>query len=264
MDPVLGAALLAIVFAGTHVGLATLPIRTRLVARLGEWGFRWLFFAVAAASFGTATAYYAAHRADGAPGPALGTVSPGLRWLLVSMVVAGVTLIVAGIWRYSGSPYDVEHPNPSRQPRGLERVTRHPFLVGVTLFATAHALLATHLIGSVLMGVLAALAIVGARHQDGKLARLRGQAFRDYVASTSAVPFAAIVGGRQSLQWREMPLGGIAVGLGVAVLLRQVHDQIFAHGGLWVAGVAVGGALAIMVAAWLRDRPKPLASRKAA
>src|SRR5439155_441468 len=41
---------------------------------------------------------------------------------------------------------------PVRAPRGVERVTRHPFFVGVALLASAHVLFATRLVGVVLAG----------------------------------------------------------------------------------------------------------------
>jgi uncharacterized membrane protein len=253
MEPLPGAALLGVLFVGTHVGLATRPIRTRLVARFGERGFRTIFFAVAALSFTLLTVYYADHRSAGGAGLALGT-SPGIRLGLESVVVLGLTLMVASFATYPGSPYDLDQPGQARPPRGLERVTRHPFFAGFALFATAHALLATHLVATVLMLALAGLALVGARHQDAKLARLRGAAFGDYLAATSALPFAAIAAGRQRLVWRELPFGTIAFGLVLAWLLRRVHEGIFAHRGAWVVLVVVGSASVIMLASWLRDR----------
>jgi hypothetical protein len=42
MNPSLGVVVLALAFVGSHLGLATHPIRSRLVAWFGEWGFRWL------------------------------------------------------------------------------------------------------------------------------------------------------------------------------------------------------------------------------
>ena len=64
-----------------------------------------------------------------------------------------------------------------REPRGLERVTRHPFFVGVALLGAAHALLAPRLVGAVAMGSLALLAGVGAWFQDRKLLALRGERY---------------------------------------------------------------------------------------
>jgi uncharacterized membrane protein len=256
MDPLVATVLLAILFIGTHVGLATEPVRPRLVAALGEWGFRGLFFAIAAAAFTWLVVVYADHRTAGPPGPGLGASTPW-RAILSALAVVGVTLMVASLAGYPATPYADDHPSRIRPPRGLERVTRHPFFVGTALFAMSHALLAAHAIGAVLMGALALLAMAGPIHQDAKLRRLRGPAFDGYVRATSTVPFAAILAGRQRLVLRELPLGALAAGLAVAVGLRAMHAEIFADRGLWVVLVVVGGAAFFTALAWLRDRRNP-------
>jgi len=245
--------LFAIAFVGSHIGLATQPVRSRLVARFGEWGFRWIFSGMAATSFALLVIWYADHRTEGPAGLALGTYA-ALRWPLVSMVVLGIVLMAGSFARYSGGPYDLVDPGTSRPARGLERVTRHSFFFGVALFAGAHALLATHLVGALPMLALTVLAVGGARHQDAKLRQARGAPFAAYLAGTSAVPFAAILAGRQQLVWRELPWGAFLVGVAVAAGLRAVHADIFAHRGAWVILVIVGGALAITAVSWARDR----------
>jgi uncharacterized membrane protein len=251
MEPTFAIVALWLVFGGTHVGLATRPVRERLVARFGEHGFALLFSLIAAVSFALLVHYYAAHRHEGLPGPALGAV-PALRGVLVGLVVAGVALIVAGVAVYPSSP--MAPSAPPRPPRGLARVTRHPFLVGVFLFATAHALLATRLDGTVLFGGFALLASLGAWHQDRKLLRARGQSYAAYVAATSALPFAAVLAGRQRIAWRELPLTTLAAGLLSAVLLRHVHAGILSHGGAWVIWTTVGLAGVFLILDWWRAR----------
>ena len=264
MEPsLLGVAFLALVFVGSHLGLATGPVRSRLVARFGERGFFAIFSGVAAISFALLAVWYADHRTDGPPGLALGAY-PALRWPLVSILVLGLVFIIGGFARYTGGPYDVVDPDASRPPRGIERVTRHPFLVGVALFAGAHALLAPHLVGAVLMFSLAALACIGARHQDAKLRRRRGATFDDYLEHTSTLPFAAILAGRQRLAWRELPAGALVAGLALAVGLRSVHAQIFAHHGAWVILGTLGGALTIVAVSWARDRRRSVTIRRPA
>jgi hypothetical protein len=101
---------------------------------------------------------------------------------------------------------------------------------------------------------LAVLAVAGERHQDGKLLQREGEAYRHYLETTSMVPFAAIVAGRQRIAWQELPVGGLIIALAVAVTLRMVHDWIFAHGGLFVVAAAVGGAGILALVSSLRDR----------
>ncbi len=252
MDPVLRVALAFGLFAATHVGLASLPVRRALVARLGRWGFIGLFTVVAWVTFGIAVSSYAAHAAEGPTGLALGRV-PLLRELLVAAIALGSMLMSGAFATYASSPYGIAGESV-RAPRGLERVTRHPFFVGVALLGAAHALLATRLVGAVTMGSLALFAVAGAWFQDRKLLALRGRPYADYLAATSTLPFAAIAAARQRLAWRELPYGMLALGLALAWLLRAVHGRIFDHGGAYVIAALVVGPLAILLAEWRRER----------
>src|SRR5437870_7544714 len=240
MASVLGLTALLLVFGGMHIGLATRRVRDGLVSRLGERGFLALFSLIAAVSFSVLVHYYTLHRFDGPPGLALGAV-PVLRWTLMAVVVAGIVLIAASLVVYPRSPMALFN-QAVLAPRGIERVTRHALFVGVALLGAAHALLATRLVGTVLMGGLAVVAVAGAWHQDRKLLRQRGEPYAAYLEATSTVPFGAIVAGRQRLAWSELPAGALALGVVLAVVLRTVHGSIFAHGGAWVIAVVVGGA----------------------
>jgi uncharacterized membrane protein len=244
MEPALGVALLWLVFGGMHVGLTTGHVRAALVRRLGERGFLGLFSVIASLSFAALVHYYAVHRFAGAAGPALGAAG-AVRSILLAPVVAGLVLVIASMASYLRSPYAISNDG-LHVARGLERITRHPFFVGVGMAAGAHALLAPHLAGSVFCAGLAALALGGAWHQDRKLLARRGRVFAEFLATTSLMPFGAIVAGRQRLVLRELPWTVLALAVGAIVLLRRAHAGIFAHGGLWVIATVVGGAAILM------------------
>lgn len=250
MEPALTVTLFWLLFAGTHIGLATGRLRAALQARLGVWGFTILFSLVAAGAFTLLIRAYAAVHLEGAPGLAFGTV-PGLRWPLMGVVVAGVVLATASLIAYPRSPMAL-FGESVRTPYGIERITRHSFFVGVAMVAMAHALLAGRLVGTVFFAALALFAMVGAWHQDQKLLALRGAPYREYLAATSTLPFAAVVGGRQRIVWRELSLGALTAGLVLAGLLRSVHGSIFAHDGTWVIAATVGGAALETIQAWRR------------
>ena len=143
---------------------------------------------------------------------------------------------------------------PIRSAQGIEKITRHPFFAGTALFALAHALLATRLVGTVFFAGLVLLIAIGVRHQDRKLHARRGGPYAAYVASTSAVPFAAVFSGRQRLTWSDLPIGGLAVGLVLALALRRWHDVLFADRGAWIVGVVLAGALVAGLNALRRSR----------
>jgi uncharacterized membrane protein len=240
MQTTLIIALLSALFVATHIGMATARIRAWMVSRLGEQGFLALYSAVASAEFAILLAYYAAHRFDGAAGLCLGA-TPAIRWALIVAVAVGITLMGGGLVGYPDSPFGVARHN-FREPYGIERITRHAFFAGTFMLATAHALLASHLNGTIIFTSLAVLAVVGASHQDGKLLRRGGEAYRHYLETTSMVPFAAILSRRQHIAWRELPVRGLIIALAAAVALRMIHDWIFAHGGLFVIAAVIGGA----------------------
>jgi uncharacterized membrane protein len=248
--PTLGVVLLWLLFGGSHVGLAVRPLRAALVGRLGERGFLVLYWVVAATTLTALVAFYAAHRAEGAAGLALGRTA-ALRTLLMGVVGLGVILATFGLADYPRFPTALFAP-PVREPRGIERVTRHPFFVGTALVGGAHVLLATRLVGAAFSAGFALLGVVGAWHQDRKLLAARGAPYRAYVDATSVVPFAAMLAGRQPLRARELSPIVAAGGLAAAVALRSVHDSLFADGGAWVVIALLAGALVATGQTWRR------------
>jgi uncharacterized membrane protein len=252
MEPAVGVTLFWVLFGATHIGLATPPLRTWLVARLGEHGFTNLFYAVAAAAFALLVRYAAVHRFEGAPGLGL-AIAPPVRAILIATIVVGVVLLVAGVLVFPMSPM-TRRRTGALEPRGLERVTRHAFFVGVGLLGLAHTLLATRLGGTLFFAWLTLFVAVGAWHQDRKLVRLLGEPYRDYLRVTSALPFAAILAGRQRFVWRDLPGGALAAGIVAAYGLRAVHESILARDGLWVIAVTIGGALVFLVQDRRRER----------
>jgi uncharacterized membrane protein len=80
--------------------------------------------------------------------------------------------------------------------RGVLRVTRHPMNMAFACFGIAHVA-ANGFLGDVFFfGQFAVLGLVGAFHQDARLVRVRGERYREFMASTSVLPFAAILQGR--------------------------------------------------------------------
>ena len=241
MEPAYVIAVLSLLFVGTHIGLATERVRGALTSRLGADGFLVFYSAVAAITFSVWVAYYATHRFEGAAGPGLGALS-ATHWSLMVMLFGAFAIMVPGLLAYDRQPTAL-FTQRIRGARGITRITRHPFFVGVTMMAAAHTLLATYLVGSVFFGALALLALAGARHQDAKLLLRHGQPYADYLAETSFLPFAAIVRRRQRLVLSELPLLALAFGLAVALALRHWHESILADAGIWVITALLAGAV---------------------
>jgi uncharacterized membrane protein len=252
MEPALVVALLWLFFGGTHVVLGIAPIRAPLVRRFGELGFVVLFSLVALATLGAVVTYFSAYRNAGPPGLALAT-HPVARPLLIATIVVGIALAAAGLAGYPRSAM-VLFARRVHGPTGIARVTRHPFFAGTFLVMTAHAVLATRLIGAVFCAGFAALSFFGALLQDKKLRARLGEPYATVLAETSFLPFAAVIQGRQSLALSDLPWRAFLGGAIAALAIRLVHDRIFSAGGAWLLAVVAGGAVAVTLPRFLKTR----------
>lgn len=249
MQPALLVLAAWILFGGSHLLLASEPLRGRLVARFGERGFVHVFSAVAAVAFAVLAATAASQHAQGMAGLALGA-HPLVRPAAIVTIFLGFALAAGSLQAYPRSPMALFSSRVG-EPAGIERISRHAFFYGLGLWALAHVLLVPTLAAAVFFAGFAIQAVLGSALQDRKLLGRLGEPYRRYLAGTSALPFAAILARRQRLVLGELPWTAIAVGLGVAWLLREVHAHIFDHHGLWIVLAVLGGA---GIATWGAER----------
>jgi uncharacterized membrane protein len=241
-DPVLSVALAWLFFAGTHIGMASAPVRGPLAARLGEIGFAVLFSLVASVGFALLCYVYSQASDLGPAGLALGA-NPWIRWPLMALSVLGIVCVVGSLAGYPAGAYAIGKAGQQPGPRGFERITRHGFAVGTSMVGLSHALLATRMSGTVFFTALFVFGIVGSIHQDAKLLARNPSVHGPYMAQTSLLPFVAILSGRGRLVLSELRPLAVVLGLLAAWGLREAHPSIFANGGVYVTAAAIGGAV---------------------
>ncbi|MEB3200846.1 MAG: NnrU family protein [Synechococcaceae cyanobacterium] len=201
-------------FAVIHSGGASL--RSWGEERIGARAWRLLFAGVSIPSAVVVIGYFLAHRYDG-----LRLWNLQDRPWIVPLVWAGTA--VSFLFLYPATYNLLEIPAVLRpQVRlyatGIIRVSRHPQAVGQVLWCATHLLW----IGSSFMVVtclgLIAHHLFAVWNGDRRLARRFGPAFEELRASTSVLPFRAVLDGRQTLIWSEFlrPAQlGIAIAVGV-------------------------------------------------
>jgi uncharacterized membrane protein len=238
MTPAIVVACAWLLFGGTHLLLAWPPLRTRLAHRLGERGHALVYSAVAALTLTLLAAAVARYGSEGLRGPALSGV-PAAKWALAAIAYVGATLAAAGLMNYFRSPIAHLRRAPGRAlrpPSAVERITRHPFFVGLALTMGAHALLATTLAGAVFFGGFVVLVLAGMPMQDRRLRAQHGETYAGYLEATSALPVV-----RAPVAWREF-LVPAAAGLAVTAL----HPLWRLGGGApFAVLVALGGLHAV-------------------
>ena len=203
-------------FLGTHFVSST-PLRQRLVSAMGEWPYRGLYSLAAFATLGWMIWAY-----NQAPREVLW---PGLRHLPSLVMPLAFMLIACG---YARNPTAVggEKLLRSDEPaRGIIRITRHPIMWAIILWATAHVLARGDVKSVVFFGGFLILAALGTVLIDSR--KKASPDWARFAAVTSNLPFVAIAQGRNRLAWREIgwlrPLAGIAAFLAFFLL----HPWLF-------------------------------------
>jgi uncharacterized membrane protein len=190
----------ALFFVGIHLFVSGTKLRDAIVQRTGEQGFIGLFSLASLGgivwlcwAYGDATPHY------------LFAEVPALRWLVLVLVFIAFQFAVIGLTTPSPTATGGEaRLDDEIAAVGILRVTRHPFLWGVAIWALAHAIQNGEASALLLFGALLVLALVGPRSIDAKRARKFGDKWDRFAAQTSNLPFAAIASGRNELRLGEL------------------------------------------------------------
>lgn len=205
-----------------HAAVAGSPLRFWLIERLGEKKYRVAFSVSSLASL-----LWLIHEYGRAPYVPLWLTPRPLSLLPIALMPLAFVLLAGAFTGPNPTAIGGEKLlTPERTARGVLRITRHPFLWAVVLWATAH--LAAHRDPGALIffGSLGLTALRGAFDIDRKRRRTNPEQFRRYEAQTSNVPLLAIFQGRNRLVGRELWLPvllGIALALGAVAL----HPRFF-------------------------------------
>jgi uncharacterized membrane protein len=208
----------------THYGISSTELRPWLVARIGERAYLGVYSVIAFGAIGwVISAFVRAPYIELWP---TGAWSAGVALLVMPFALL---LAVSGV--STPNPTAVGAPPETLEQvkavRGILRVTRHPLMWGIALWALVHLVANGDLASFVMFGVLAALALVGTLMIDRKYAARRGAEWQRFVGASSNLPLAAIVQGRQSLMLAEIGWARVAVALLLYAVLLALHPWLF-------------------------------------
>ena len=133
-------------------------------------------------------------------------------------------LVVIGLT--TPNPTSVAQEGRVQPPQGIVRITRHPFLTGVGLWALLHLIGNGDVASLVFFATWAIVALAGTVSIDAKRRRLLGDAWEPFAAQTSIVPFAAIAARRNQFIPREIGVWRWAIALVAYVLMLGGHAPV--------------------------------------
>lgn len=220
MTDLLPLLLAAIFWIATHNGFAGTDIRTRLVGKIGEVGFR-----IAYAVTSVIAIMMLVQAWEAAVAMPLWSAPAWLRLILAAAMLPAFLFFAAGLLR---NPTAVGgEALAGQQARGIQRITRHPMLWSFALWALVHVIGNGDLASLIFFGTFAISAFLGMPSIDRKLAARAPEAAARLRAETSIMPFGAILAGRNRLVLGEIGwLALLLALLGWAALLH-FHARFF-------------------------------------
>ena len=205
-----------IFFVGIHIFVSGTPLRGRLVGVMGERPYQGMFALLSL--IGIVWLIWAYGETDGA---LVWELPAAVRHLSMLLTVFAGLLVVIGLTTPMPTTMGSENLLRSESPaRGIVRVTRHPFLCGVALWAFAHLLVNGDSASIILFGTFLVLACVGPFLIDRKRALAFGDQWQAFAEATSSVPFWAIIQKRNRLIVSEISfLRPLAAGLAIGAII---------------------------------------------
>ena len=213
--------LATIAFVGAHIVLSSWPIRDSIVAQIGARPFLAFYSAAVALPFAWMIAAYI-H----APYIELWIAPTGVKHVTLSVMLVASILVVASLSPNNPAVVGASTPNLTDGPRGIFRITRHPFMWGVALWALTHLIANGDAASVTLFGGLASLAIGGTMHIDSRKRRQLGPDWEIYARQSSHLSFLAIAQGRTKLVWSEIGWRATGMGFVLYLVLLIGHEPI--------------------------------------
>jgi uncharacterized membrane protein len=205
-------------FVGSHFAMSH-PLRRPMVTALGAGGFQIVYSLVSFAALGWVyLAFIAAPPADL-------TGSGEIGWIIATLLTWPAMVLLAGsLIGNPALPTPLAEQQARAEPKGVFRVTRHPMMWAIGLWAASHLILFWSTRTMITAAAMGFLALVGARLQDGKKAALMGEAWGEWSRKTSWWP-----------RWgRFLTVGAMPLLAGTALWLAGM----WLH--LWRAGIPAG------------------------
>lgn len=221
MNPMTRLLIAAAVFLAAHYVSST-PLRGRLIRLLGSNGYLLLYSAIAFAALGGMVwAYYRA--------PFIGLWHvPALRYVPLVVMPVALILVACGLLTPNPAMVGAERLLRAAEPAcGILRVTRHPLMWGIALWAASHIAARGDVAAIMFFGSFLLLAVTGTVLIDRRKRAALGADWMRYGASTSNLPFGAIVACRNSFSGREIGWLRVVAGVLAYALLLWSHSLLF-------------------------------------
>lgn len=207
-----------VAFVGTHFAMSH-PLRAPMVKALGAGGFQIAYTVVSFATL--AWVYFAFVAAPPADLPGSGDAG----WIAATIITLPAMILLAGSFIGNPAlPTPMAEAQARAEPGGVFKVTRHPMMWAIGLWAASHIILFWSIRTMVTALAMGILALVGAKLQDAKKEALMGAAWAEWESKTAYWPRLG----------QFLSVGTVPLVAGTALWLAGSYIH------LWRAGIPAG------------------------
>jgi uncharacterized membrane protein len=214
-------------FVGGHFLLSHPALRPKLAGLASEKAFSGVYSALMIAAL-----IWMVHGFNTAPYIELWPTPRWTHFIPLAVMPVAVFLLVGGVTQYNPTLVNMEFAEEREDPApGILKVTRHPVMWAIGLWALSHIPANGDLRALIFFGGLAALALYGTVRLDEKRRARDPNGYSRFAAQTSNVPFQAVAEGRTSFSLLELGVWRILVIAAVYMALFALHP--------WIAGAPI-------------------------
>lgn len=211
-------ALAVLAFVGGHFLLSSPPVRQPVASRVGERVFVGFYSVLMVAAFVWMVAAFRA-----APFVPLWSLPPAAHLIPVVVMPFACLLLVGSLTARNPTMVMQSFARSGDPAPGLLKVTRHPMMWAIGLWALAHLIVNGEAAAVLLFGGLAVLALAGTRAIDAKRRARDPEGFARLAAKTSNLPIAALIAGRVTMRFSDIGWWRIALAAALYVTLVLFH-----------------------------------------
>jgi uncharacterized membrane protein len=215
--------LAAIFFIALHVGVAGTLVRDRAIEKMGEKAYRGAF-----SLFSLLGIFWLAHAYQFADYIETWGQLAWLKPIAATLMLVAFLLVVLGVTTPNPTAVGGEKLLMADAPvQGIQRVTRHPFLWGIVVWAITHFIANGDMASLVFFGSFAIVSLIGMLSIDVKRKKTCGQQWARYADITSIIPFLAIKEGHNRLVLAEFKGWQLVLALVLYAAMMHFHKPLF-------------------------------------
>lgn len=219
-------ALACAFFLSIHLLISGTGAKEWIIGRIGGWTYYILFSILSVGGFfWMAIAFFVALNDRG--NVVLWGAPLFLRIIALVVNFIAFLLIVLGLTTPSPTNLLALHTMPDRPVYGIIRVSRHPVLAGIGLWALVHFICNGNVASWLFFGSLLALTAIGANNIDRKREAMMGPVYASIRKRTSIIPFIAIIEGRTAFAPEELGIARVFLAASMFSVFLVLHEMLF-------------------------------------